>query len=42
MHVHVNYVCICVSIYGVYICMYTFRHCVYKQSFMSIHIMCCF
>ena len=42
IHVHVNYVCICVCIHGVYICMYIFRHCVYKRACMSIHILCCF
>ena len=33
------YVCICVCIYGVYIWMYIFRHCVYKRACMSIHIL---
>ena len=32
MHEHVYYTCICVCVYGVYIWMYIFRHCVYKQT----------
>ena len=43
MHVHVYYVCIFVCIYGVYICMYIFRHCVYKRAYFDYivsHIVC--
>ena len=32
MHVHVYCACICVCIHGVYIWMYVFRYCVYKQA----------
>ena len=32
MHVHVYYACICGCIYGVYIWIYIFSHCVYKRA----------
>ena len=33
---------LCTYIYGVYICMYIFRHCVYERVCMSVHILFCF
>ena len=34
IYAHGSYACICVCIYGVYIWMYIFRHCVYKRAFI--------